>query len=35
LQPLAALLQLGKSGFALGADGHDAPGNGDDRPLGV
>ena len=27
LQPLAALLQGGEAGLALGADGHDAPGN--------
>jgi hypothetical protein len=35
LQPFPSLLQLGKTGLALGADGHDAPGNGDHRPLGV
>jgi hypothetical protein len=35
LQPLTALLQLGKAGLALGADGHDAPGNRDHRPLRV
>ncbi len=35
LQPLAALLQLGKTGLALGADGHDAPGDRDHGPLRV
>ena len=35
LQPLAALLQLGKAGLALGADGHDAAGDRDHGPLRV
>ena len=35
LQAFAALLQLGEAGFALGADGHDAPGDCDYGPLRV
>ena len=35
LQPFSTLLQLGKTGLALSADGHDAPGDGDHRPLCV
>jgi len=35
LQPFAALLQLGKTGLALGADGHDASGDLDHGPLRV
>ncbi len=35
LQPFSALLQLGKAGLALGADGHDAPRNCDRGPLRV
>ena len=35
LQPFAALLQLGEAGLALGADGHDAPGDRDHGPLRV
>ena len=35
LQPLAALLERGKAGLALGADGHDAAGDRDHGPLRV
>src|SRR5580692_9457188 len=35
LQPFTALLQLGKACLALGADGHDAPGDRDHGPLRV
>ena len=35
LQPLAALLQGSESSLALGADGHDAPGNGNRDALGL
>ena len=35
LQPLALLLERGKAGLALGADGHDAPGNGHGCAIGL
>ena len=35
LQPLAVLLQRGKAGLALGADGHDAPGDGHRDAVGL
>ena len=34
LQPLAILLERGEAGLALGADGHDAPGDGDGDAVG-
>ena len=35
LQALAALLERGEAGLALGADGHDAPGDGDGDAVGI